>query len=132
MINQESVPKKKETDPNMPGRRNFVRKGFATIELVSRIVLAIVVRFWRLCTTGLLVIILLFCVHGGILAFSFLVLGILGKPGRHCVLCVCPQLQAHRSRDITRTTYIHPVHFTFSLIHSHHPYVLCSHVLMHT
>ena len=63
----------------MPGRRSFIGKGFSTIELVSRVVLAVVVRFWRLCTTGLLVIILLFCVHGGILAFTFLVLGILGK-----------------------------------------------------
>ena len=79
MINQQTGTKSKETDPNMPGRRSFVGKGFSTIELVSRVVLAVVVRFWRLCTTGLLVIILLFCVHGGILAFTFLVLGILGK-----------------------------------------------------
>lgn len=80
MINEKTVSDSKETDTSMPGRRNFVGKGFATIELVSRIVLAVIVRFWRLCTTGLLMIILLFCVHGGILAFTFLVLGVLGKP----------------------------------------------------
>lgn len=68
-----------EKDQKMPPRRNFVGKGFATIELVSRIVLKVVVRFWRLCTTGLLVIVLVFCVHGGILAFLLLVLGVLGE-----------------------------------------------------
>ncbi|KAK7091462.1 protein ABHD13-like [Littorina saxatilis] len=78
MINDQTVPLIEETDQTMPGRRSFVGKGLATIELVSRIVLAVVVRFWRLCTTGLLIIILLFCIHGGILAFTFLVLGILG------------------------------------------------------
>ena len=79
MINEKTVTDSKETEANMPGKRNAIGKGFATIELISRIVLAVVVRFWRLCTTGLLIIILLFCVHGGILAFTFLVLGILGK-----------------------------------------------------
>lgn len=66
------------SDAKMPARRNIVGKGFATIELVSRVALAVIVRFWRLCTTGLLVIILIFCIHGGLLAFTFLLLGLLG------------------------------------------------------
>ncbi|KAL8558237.1 hypothetical protein ACOMHN_040935 [Nucella lapillus] len=77
MINEQPDAESKE-DSKMPGKRNFIGKGFKTIEFVSRLVLAVVVRFWRLCTTGLLIIVLLFCVHGGVLAFTFLVLGILG------------------------------------------------------
>lgn len=68
-----------EIASKMPPGRNSLGKGFAMIELISRIILAVVVRFWRLCTTGLLFIVLVFCIQGGVLAFILLVFGILGK-----------------------------------------------------
>ena len=54
-------------------------KQLVLINFLGRLAWAVVLRFWRLCTTGLLIIILLYCLHGGYLAFAFLVFGMMGK-----------------------------------------------------
>lgn len=78
MIDDQADPLLSESKPNMPSRRTFFGKGFATFELLGRVVLAVVCKFWKLCSTGLLIIVLLFSIHGGALAFTFLVFGVLG------------------------------------------------------
>lgn len=78
MIDDQEDPLLRESKPKMASRRTFLGKSFASIDLFGRVVLAVVFKFWKLCTTGLLVIVLLLTIHGGALAFTFLVFGILG------------------------------------------------------
>lgn len=63
----------------MPSRgRNFFKKTLMTVEILIRLALIIVSRFWKMCTTGLLIFTLLFWTQGGSYAFCFFVLGVLG------------------------------------------------------
>ncbi|KAI8776821.1 alpha/beta hydrolase domain-containing protein 13 [Biomphalaria glabrata] len=64
---------------NMPSRSsNIFRKILATVEILLRLALMIVSRFWKMCTTGLLIVTLLFWTEGGTYAFCFFVLGVFG------------------------------------------------------
>ncbi|ESO86065.1 hypothetical protein LOTGIDRAFT_129983 [Lottia gigantea] len=58
--------------------RNFVGSGFGTIKLVSTIVLALLIQFWKLCTTAALVVFLIFWFEGGIVASITFFLAIFG------------------------------------------------------
>ena len=69
---------KKELVIKMQYWRVFAKKGKATLYLLSKITIAVFARFWRLCTVGLLVVVLLFCVYGGVLALAFIILGVFG------------------------------------------------------
>ncbi|XP_059139107.1 protein ABHD13-like [Physella acuta] len=63
----------------MPSRgRNFFKKCLATIEILVRLALMIVSRFWKMCTTGLLIVTLLFWTEGGTYAFCFFIFGVFG------------------------------------------------------
>lgn len=52
--------------------------GFRTIEIVGRLVFAIMMKFWALCTTALLILLLLFWLYGGFVAFSLLTVAVIG------------------------------------------------------
>jgi hypothetical protein len=67
------------SDSDMALRRTFFKNSLLWIRFLSQIFLAVIIKFWRLCTTGLLIIVLLFFMHGGALAFTFLVFGVLGR-----------------------------------------------------
>ncbi|KAK3803365.1 hypothetical protein RRG08_006918 [Elysia crispata] len=76
-------PKTDDTQPlvaaEMPARnRNVLRKVLATMEILCRLALMIVSRFWKMCTTGLLIVTLLFWTQGGPIAFCFFILGVMG------------------------------------------------------
>lgn len=59
---------------------NFSPKktGFKSIEKIGRIVLMIVLRFWKACTAGLLLLFLLYVLYGGIITLFLLTGAILG------------------------------------------------------
>lgn len=61
-----------------PTSRNLFRKVLATIEILVRLALMIISRFWKMCTTGLLIVTLLFWTEGGSYAFCFFMLGVFG------------------------------------------------------
>lgn len=54
------------------------KRGFHTIELVSRAVLIILMKFWRICTSLVLILLLSYWLYGGILVFFLLIMAILG------------------------------------------------------
>ncbi|BFZ21357.1 hypothetical protein BsWGS_24396 [Bradybaena similaris] len=67
------------TGDKMPSRSRIIcRKILVTLEILIRLALIIISRFWKMCTTGLLIFTLLFWTQGGHYAFCFFVLGILG------------------------------------------------------
>ncbi|XP_046583864.1 protein ABHD13-like [Haliotis rubra] len=69
---------KKETEEMAETKKRRAGAGFAMIELISRLVLAVMTRFWKLCSTALLIILLVFWFEGGMLASFLLVMALLG------------------------------------------------------
>ncbi|XP_064605385.1 protein ABHD13-like [Liolophura sinensis] len=54
------------------------KTGFRTIELVSRITIMLIVRFWKLCTSALLLLLLTFWMSGGLVTFLLLCFAVIG------------------------------------------------------
>ncbi|XP_005100785.1 protein ABHD13 [Aplysia californica] len=76
-----------DTDPLVSDRssastmsksRNICRKIAASVEILLRLLVMIISRFWKMCTTGLLIVTLLFWTEGGSYAFCFFILGVIG------------------------------------------------------
>ena len=63
----------------MSKTRNLCRKIAATVEILCRLLAMVISRFWKMCTTGLLIVTLLFWTEGGSYAFCFFILGVMGK-----------------------------------------------------
>ncbi|KAK6168172.1 hypothetical protein SNE40_022050 [Patella caerulea] len=59
-------------------KRDYVGSGFSTIQIVSRIVLAVMLEFWKICTSALLMVLLIFWFQGGFLASLVLVVAVFG------------------------------------------------------
>ncbi|XP_060064455.1 protein ABHD13-like isoform X2 [Ylistrum balloti] len=53
-------------------------KGFRTIELITRLVFAVVMRFWKLCTSAALILLLAFWTTGGVITFLLLIFALVG------------------------------------------------------
>ena len=64
---------------NMAKSRSSWRKVAVTLEIVFRLLAMIFSRFWKLCTTGLLIVTLLFVTEGGSYAAMFFFFGIIGE-----------------------------------------------------
>ncbi|XP_041360811.1 protein ABHD13-like [Gigantopelta aegis] len=62
----------------MPVKTSVIGSGFATIELVSSLVMAVLSRFWKLSSTALLIILLVFWFEGGLGASFMLILAVFG------------------------------------------------------
>ena len=84
------LPSTSETGPETQGQLNSYEmtdsnmaipksSGFRTIEIVGRLVFAIIMKCWGLCTTALLILLLTFWLYGGLVAFSLLCVAVLGK-----------------------------------------------------
>lgn len=71
-----SVSKNAETELNTNPAK--MGKGFRTIELVTRLVFAVVMRFWKLCTTAVLILLLAFWMTGGVVTFLLLIFALAG------------------------------------------------------
>ncbi|XP_069109983.1 protein ABHD13-like isoform X1 [Argopecten irradians] len=71
-----SVSKNAETELNTNPAK--MGKGFRTIELVTRLVFAVVMRFWKLCTTAVLILLLAFWMTGGVVTFLLLIFALVG------------------------------------------------------
>ena len=54
-------------------------KGFRSIELVYRLVLAVLTRFWKLCTSAALILMLVFWMQGGLLTLFLFIFALIGK-----------------------------------------------------
>lgn len=65
-----------EEDPNLA--TNMERTGFKTIETIGRLVLFIVLRFWRFCSAAMLTLLLLYWLYGGVVIFLLLTAAVLG------------------------------------------------------
>jgi len=52
--------------------------GFRTIKFIGELVIAVLMKFWALCTTTLLILILAYWFYGGIAVFLLLVAAVLG------------------------------------------------------
>lgn len=57
---------------------NKMGKGFRTIELISRVVIAVISRFWKLCMSTALMLLLIFWFNGGALTLTLLIFSVLG------------------------------------------------------
>ncbi|KAJ8322008.1 hypothetical protein KUTeg_000479, partial [Tegillarca granosa] len=57
---------------------NKMGKGFRTIELISRVVIAVISRFWKLCMSTALMLLLIFWFNGGALTLILLIFSVLG------------------------------------------------------
>ena len=68
-----------EVDPNMPRTKQSIEHtGFKTIETIGRIVLHVVLRFWRACSAALLIVLLLYWLYGGVVSFLLLSAALFG------------------------------------------------------
>lgn len=63
-------------DPNLPSKME--KTGFKTIETVGRLVLLIILRFWRFCSAAMLTLLLLYWLYGGVVIFLLLTAAVLG------------------------------------------------------
>ena len=54
------------------------KTGFKTIQLIGRLVLALIIRFWKACSIGLLLVFLLFWLYGGITTMLLLTCAFVG------------------------------------------------------
>ncbi|OWF36310.1 protein ABHD13-like [Mizuhopecten yessoensis] len=63
-----------ELDTNSPE----MGKGFRTIEWVTRLIFAVVMRFWKLCTSAALILLLAFWTTGGVVTFLLLIFALIG------------------------------------------------------
>ena len=54
------------------------KTGFQTIEMIGRLVLSLIIRFWKACSIGLLLVFLLFWVYGGIATLLLLTCAFVG------------------------------------------------------
>lgn len=52
--------------------------GFKSIETISKLVLLVIQRFWRLCSAAMLTLLLLYWLYGGITTFLLLTAAVLG------------------------------------------------------
>lgn len=77
--------------------------GFRTIEIVGRLVFAIMMKFWALCTTALLILLLLFWLYGGFVAFSLLTVAVIGKSINDDMAMECLHL------DYSKPTHLHGI-----------------------
>lgn len=57
---------------------NEMGKGFRTIEFITRLTFAVVVRFWKLCTSAALILLLVFWMTGGLLTLLLLIFALIG------------------------------------------------------
>lgn len=68
-----------EGDPAMPRtKQSLQHTGFKTIETVGRLVLHVVLRFWRACSAAMLTLLLLYWLYGGVVSFLLLTAAVFG------------------------------------------------------
>ena len=68
-----------EADPAMPRtKQSLQHTGFKTIETVGRLVLHVVLRFWRACSAAMLTLLLLYWLYGGVVSFLLLTAAVFG------------------------------------------------------
>ena len=53
--------------------------GFRTIQIIGRLVFALIMKFLGLCTTALLILLLMFWLYGGVVALSLLIVAVAGE-----------------------------------------------------
>ena len=56
----------------------------SVIVLVAKLVIAVALKFWRACTAGLLILLLCYWLYGSFVAFSLLIVAILGEYDDMC------------------------------------------------
>ena len=66
-----------QSNPSDKGQK--MGKGFRIIELVACIVFAVVKKFWKLCTSIGLILLLTFWYHGGYITLLLLGFALMGK-----------------------------------------------------
>lgn len=49
------------------------------IVLIAKLVISVALRFWRACTAGLLILLLCFWLYGSLVAFTLMIVSIIGK-----------------------------------------------------
>ncbi|KAK2551511.1 Protein ABHD13 [Acropora cervicornis] len=59
-------------------KKSIENTGFKTIETVGRLVLHVVLRFWRACSAAMLTLLLLYWLYGGVVSFLLLMAAVLG------------------------------------------------------
>ncbi|KAJ7361797.1 Alpha/beta hydrolase domain-containing protein 13 [Desmophyllum pertusum] len=68
-----------ESDPAMPRTKQSIEHtGFKTIETIGRLVLHVILRFWRACSAAMLTLLLLYWLYGGVVSFLLLAAAVFG------------------------------------------------------
>ena len=68
-----------EIDAAMPRTtKSIEHTGFKTIETIGRLVLHVILRFWRACSAAMLTLLLLYWLYGGVVSFLLLMAAVLG------------------------------------------------------
>lgn len=68
-----------EGDQAMPKtKQSLQHTGFKTIETIGRLVLHVVLRFWRFCSAAMLTLLLLYWLYGGVVSFLLLTAAVFG------------------------------------------------------
>lgn len=68
-----------EIDAAMPRTKKSVEHtGFKTIETIGRLVLHVILRFWRACSAAMLTLLLLYWLYGGVVSFLLLMAAVFG------------------------------------------------------
>ena len=68
-----------ESDPAMPRTKHSIEHtGFKTIETIGKLVLHVVLRFWRACSAAMLTLLLLYWLYGGVVSFLLLTAAVFG------------------------------------------------------
>lgn len=67
-----------ESDKMVKTKDSWERTGFHTIERVGRLVLFVIMRFWRACSAATLTLLLLYWLYGGVVSFLLLTAAVFG------------------------------------------------------
>ena len=68
-----------EIDAAMPRtKKSIEHTGFKTIETIGRLVLHVILRFWRACSAAMLTLLLLYWLYGGVVSFLLLMAAVFG------------------------------------------------------
>lgn len=68
-----------EADSTMPRtKKSIEHTGFKTIESIGKLVLHLILRFWRACSAAMLTLLLLYWLYGGVVSFLLLTAAVFG------------------------------------------------------
>lgn len=92
-------------------KHNKMGKGFRTIELISHIVIAVISRFWKLCMSTGLMLLLIFWFNGGALTLILLIFSLIGNVLTSLLLAVRLQFHNHSFTTVRFSLSLNLNHF---------------------